>query len=114
MLCPNWGFRITAANQSTSLSSGQEVFCNHEYFLKGGPDDANHPHGQLSRFSFPDGFPFPPAFKLDVASVSQIFNAQLQPVAMDEVFPGPGLDLDRIGPYLPHPPPRRRHARWWR
>ena len=82
---------ITAADQSTSLSSGQEVFCNHEYFLKGGPDDANHPHGKFSKFVFPNGFPFPPAFKLDVASVSQIFNRKLQSVPMDEV---PWLCLD--------------------
>lgn len=74
---------IMPADQKTSLSSGEEVFCNHEHF---DTNDPNFRRTEVFRFDRHGGFLLKPGWKAEVASVSQVYSSlDHVPTDIDEV-----------------------------
>eukprot|EP00040_Diaphanoeca_grandis_P035660 m.224794 g.224794 ORF g.224794 m.224794 type:complete len:650 (-) comp33443_c0_seq2:300-2249(-) len=62
-------------SKTTSTSSGEELFCTHEHFFNG--DERNKDRGGPVEYQFPGGgFPLRSGHRLDVSSVSKVFNRQ--------------------------------------
>ncbi|KAJ8603593.1 hypothetical protein CTAYLR_004846 [Chrysophaeum taylorii] len=62
-----------------SVSSGSEVMCVHEHFVKGSANP------EPSRWQFECGLPFPPGYRFEMGSVSSVWSTEGEIVVPEEL-----------------------------